>query len=413
MWRCPYGLWMHDLLADVTVYESSAFVAAPLAGLTLRQSGATVVRVDPPGGGLDYRRMPRDRRTGESLFWTNLNRGKQSVCIDLRQDEGADLLAALITMAPQPGNGIFLTNLPRRPALSHAALSRQRADVISVEVTGNFDGTSAVDYTVNPATGLPLLTGHSSRDNPTNHVLPAWDIACGLHAAQLIVSLLYRRSRTGKGADAKIALSDVAFSTIGHLGLLSEAVHNGDREPTGNYLFGGFGRDFVTADERRIMVVGLTARQWTALVEGLSMAAEIATLERQIGTGLGDEQVRFEHRRRIAEIVERRIGALTLAEIEAAFGPGVSWQVYRTAGDLVHSDPRLGAANAMWSRRHERGADVPVPGSPYNISGLSRAEPPAPPVLGADTESVLIETLGLSAAQFGALVDRGVVGVPA
>ncbi|MGE0331125.1 MAG: CoA transferase [Ramlibacter sp.] len=79
--------------------ESSAFIAAPLAGLTLAQYGAKVIRVDLIGGGIDYARMPR-MPGGRSLYWTGLNKGKRSVAIDFRRPEGRELLRAMVVAHP-------------------------------------------------------------------------------------------------------------------------------------------------------------------------------------------------------------------------------------------------------------------------------------------------------------------------
>src|SRR5258705_12306309 len=75
-------------LDRLRIVESSAFIAAPLAGLTLAQFGADVIRVDMIGGGIDYGRLPL-MPSGRSLYWTGLNKGKRSVAIDLRKPEGA------------------------------------------------------------------------------------------------------------------------------------------------------------------------------------------------------------------------------------------------------------------------------------------------------------------------------------
>ena len=77
------------------VVELSAFVAAPLAGMTLAGLGYDVVRIDPPGGGLDFHRWPVTGE-GESIFWAGLNRGKRSVVVDFRRPEGRELVAAMI-----------------------------------------------------------------------------------------------------------------------------------------------------------------------------------------------------------------------------------------------------------------------------------------------------------------------------
>lgn len=101
-------------LAGCRVIESSAFIAAPLCGMTLAQYGADVIRVDPIGGGIDYRRQPL-RTAGRSLYWTGLNKQKRSLALDFRSAEGRDILLALITaparapclpMSPRPGSRI-------------------------------------------------------------------------------------------------------------------------------------------------------------------------------------------------------------------------------------------------------------------------------------------------------------------
>ena len=91
-------------------------MAAPSAGMALGQLGADVIRVDPPGGGSDAGRWPLSR-TGASLFWANLNKGKRSVTIDHRQAEGRELLIELVVASGDDG-GIFLDNMVGREAAS-------------------------------------------------------------------------------------------------------------------------------------------------------------------------------------------------------------------------------------------------------------------------------------------------------
>ena len=158
-------------LADLRIVELSAFVAAPLGGMTLAQMGADVIRIDPIGGNIDFRRWPL-APSGQSLYWAGLNKGKRSVALALDTPEGRALAQALIT-APEEGGGILLSNLPDQGWNGHAALQAVRADLISLRLVGNPDGSSAVDYTINPASGFPLITGNG--EEPVNHVLPAWE----------------------------------------------------------------------------------------------------------------------------------------------------------------------------------------------------------------------------------------------
>ena len=88
---------MYSLFRSLSVVECSAFIAAPLAAMTLAQLGAEVIRVDMIGGGLDYRRWPLTKDTGRSLYWAGLNKGKRSVAVDLRKPEGRELVQQLAT----------------------------------------------------------------------------------------------------------------------------------------------------------------------------------------------------------------------------------------------------------------------------------------------------------------------------
>src|ERR1700678_3226641 len=119
---------MNGILNGLRVVEGSAFVAAPLGGMTLAQMGADVIRFDPLAGGLDYRRWPVTQ-SGRSLFWAGMNKGKRSIAVDITKPEGQELISAMVC-APGKGNGIFLSNFPPRGWLSYETLRLQRGDLI-------------------------------------------------------------------------------------------------------------------------------------------------------------------------------------------------------------------------------------------------------------------------------------------
>jgi 2-methylfumaryl-CoA isomerase len=139
------------------IVEGSAFVAAPLGGMTLAQMGADVIRFDAIGGGIDSHRWPVTP-SGASLFWAGMNKGKRSLAVDVRKPEGQELVTALIC-GEGADAGIFLSNFPASGWLSDSRLRAQREDLIFVNIIGNPDGSTAVDYTVNPSSGLPLRPG--------------------------------------------------------------------------------------------------------------------------------------------------------------------------------------------------------------------------------------------------------------
>ena len=397
---------------NLRIIESSAFIAAPLAGLTLAQFGADVIRVDMIGGGIDYGRMPL-MPSGRSLYWTGLNKGKRSITIDLRRPEGRELIRNLATAGGENA-GILLTNIGT-PWLSHDVLAQQRPDVISCTIEGNSDGTTAVDYTVNCATGYPAITGTGGIDAPINGVLPAWDIACGYQAAFSIVSAVDRRRRTGLGAALRIALSDVAFATLSHLGITAEVeLLNRDRAALGNHIYGAFGRDFPTMDGKRVMIAAISSGQWVSLVKACAMEKEIADLQQSRGLNFGHEVERYEAREAIATIVEAWSRGRTFAEVQETFDRHrVCWGVYRTTRDLLEHDPRVGISNPVWEQIDTAGVGRHLAaGSAVRAMEESRTATVSAPVLGQHTDEILHEVLGLDSGAVGQLHDSGIVAGP-
>jgi 2-methylfumaryl-CoA isomerase len=402
---------MNRLLQDLRIVEISAFVAAPLGGMTMAQMGAEVIRIDPIGGGIDYGRWPVTR-DGASLYWAGLNKAKRSLALALDKPEGRDLARAVIT-APGAGGGILLTNLPPSRGLDFATLKTARDDLIMLRLTGNRDGSPAVDYTVNAASGFPLVTGHGGM--PVNHVLPAWDIAAGLYLATGLLAAERHRSRTGHGQEVAAALSDVMLATVGNLGYIGDVQINGSARPAiGNDLYGSFGRDFATADGRRVMIIALTRRQWRAIGEATGLGERLAMIGPMMDVDLDTEAGRYEARDAIAALLARWCAGHTLDEIRQAFaGTGVLWGHFQDFHQLVRDDPRCAVANPLFVSVDQPGIGrYLMPGLPLDFSADPRHPPRPAPRLGEHTDIVLTEVLGLSSAEIGRLHDERIVAGP-
>ncbi|HXC88633.1 MAG TPA: CoA transferase [Stellaceae bacterium] len=402
---------MNRLLDDLRIVEISAFVAAPLGGMTMAQMGAEVIRIDPIGGGLDFARWPV-AKNGASLYWAGLNKAKRSAALALDKPEGRELARALVA-APGPGAGILLTNLPPLRGLDFASLKAARADAIVLRLLGNRDGSAAVDYTVNAASGFPLVTGPGGA--PVNHVLPAWDIAAGLYLATGLLAAERHRSRTGEGQEVTAALADVMLATVANLGYVGDVQVNGHARPAiGNDLYGSFGRDFATADGRRVMVIALTPRQWRALGEATGLAERLAMIGPMMGVDLDTEAGRYEARDAIAALVARWCAGRTLDEVRQAFaGTGVLWGQFQDFRRLVEDDPRCSEANPLFATVEQPGIGrYLTPGMPLDFGASPRLPPRPAPLLGEHTDAVLAEVLGLASAEIGRLHDARVVAGP-
>jgi 2-methylfumaryl-CoA isomerase len=407
---------MSGILEGLRVIEGAAFVAAPLCGMTLAQMGADVIRFDPIEGGLDAHRWPVTR-DGRSLYWAGLNKGKRSIAVDTRHPEGRELITALIT-ASHDGGGIFVTNFPTSGWLGYDALRKRRTDLIMMNVTGNPDGSTAVDYTLNCAVGFPFVTGPvrgHPHSNPVNHVLPAWDAITGMTAALGILAAERHRRLTGQGQFVKLPLADVALAMVGNLGYIAEVqVNDEDRWSTGNDLYGAYGHEFETRDGRLVYVVAITRRQWQALGEATGSADRLALIEPLLDVDLSREGDRFRAREVISAVLAPWFRSHTLEDVRQTFaGTAVCWGPYQTFRQMVKEDPRCSTRNPLFAWLEQPGIGrYLVPGSPLQFSEVESRAPQRAPVLGEHTDLVLSEALGLSDMEIGRLRDQRVVAGP-
>lgn len=394
-------------LDGLRIVEAGTFVAVPSGAMTLGMLGAEVIRIDAIGGGSDQFRAPL-ATDGTSIYWASLNRGKRSVALDLRSEEGRELAAAIAT-APGPDAGVFLTNSLGTGWFDDETLRSRREDMITLRLTGYPDGRPALDYTVNWEIGFPAVTGPRGSDAPTMHVLPAWDLLAGAHAAIALLAAERRRSRTGRGEAMTLSLQDIALWASDALGYLAEVqVLGRGRERSGEFVYGTFGTAFPTSDGGSVMIVALTRRQWKDLLDVTGTAERIAELEGELDVDLSDEHVRYAHRARVRDVIapwfaargeQEALEALRPTRLVAS-GLGTFERVVEETvpgsdlfADVVH--PRLGPLRAM--------------GASLRFSEATRRPTPVGPLLGADTEQVLSEVLGLTGAEIGSLRDRQVI----
>ncbi|MGH7764716.1 MAG: CoA transferase, partial [Candidatus Dormibacteraceae bacterium] len=193
-------------------------------------------------------------------------------------------------------------------------------------------------------------------------------------------------------------LADVGLSVAGHLGLLSEAILSEEpRGRHGNYVYGTFGRDFVTQDDRRVMVLALTARQWHSLGQATGLTEQFHAIEVAGQLDLRQEEDRWRARDEISRLLEPWIRQRPLGAVrETLESQGVLWGPYQTFKELVTNDPRASTANPMFEEVDEPGLGRHLIGrSPLRFSATATAPARSAPLLGEHTDEV-IEELGLA-----------------
>jgi 2-methylfumaryl-CoA isomerase len=398
-------------LGGLRILDLSTYVAGPSGTMTLAQLGAEVIRVDPIGGATDHRRLPLSPNKS-SLYWAGLNKAKLSVEINTASEEGRELVGALLASSG-PDGGILLTNSVGQRWLEYESMTRYRSDLIEVHITGRRDGQPAVDYTVNCEVGLPHITGPVDVTRPVNHVLPAWDLLTGLHAAIAILTAERVRRSTGQGQKVTVALADVAVATMSHLGFVADVAMNGrSRLRDGNYLYGSFGCDFATSNGERVMIVALTERHWHKLIEVTGIGGAIAALETSLKVDLNIEEDRYRYREILEALIRPWFEDRTLEEVSRALNDAnILWGPYRSLEGFVNDPTSLLHLTTLMSDVDQPGIGTyPVPGPVLDFSGWHSDSPSPAPRLGQNTERVLASLLGLQDHELAGLRARSVIG---
>lgn len=407
------GTWQMSILCGMRVVESSAFVAVPLAGMTLAQMGAEVIRCDHIDGGLDFGRWPLSPNN-RSLFWAGLNKGKKSVAINLKSSEGRELISEIIA-AGGTESGFFITNLTVPGWTDYESLKKLRDDVIVVALNGDRQGYPQVDYTVNASLGIPYMTGPPNSPEPVAHILPAWDIIAGNMCVSALLAAERHRLRGFGGQSVDLSLKDVASATIGHLGMIADVTLNDmDRKKYGNALYGAYGQDFVCADNRRIMVIALTLRQWKKLISATGISEAVTALETELGVSFNDEGMRWQFRERITKLLLPWFSERRVSDFRDLFNrKGLTWSEFRTVKEALANDSDLSTDNPLF--RNVAYPDIGeflTPAHPVEFGNVTRNAPVPSPVLGAHTEEILASVVRLSDRDIGRLLETGVVASP-
>ena len=399
-----------SILHGMRVFESSAFVALPLAGMQLAQMGAEVIRFDNLGGGLDQYRRPL-APNGESLFWHGLNKGKKSFAVNLKSERGRELVSDLITSGGDD-SGLFITNLRVPGWTDYESLKKKRKDLVMVTLKGDRHGGPEVDYTVNPSIGIPSITGAEHSLEPVANALPAWDCIAGNMVVSSLLAAERDRLRTGKGQNVEFALKDAAAAIVGHLGMIGEAtISDEQRGKSGNSLYGAYGQDFECCCGGRVIVIGLTLRQWRGLLKAMDKIDEIKKLEEELSVSLDDEGRRWVHRHEINNIFRPWFAKRKIIEFEKGFNDlGLTWSQFRTMKEAIDEDDDTFADNPMFETQDFDGiGKYMVPRSPVEFSKHLAISPEKPPKLGQHTEEILADIMGLGSGEIGVLFDSGIV----
>jgi 2-methylfumaryl-CoA isomerase len=202
---------------------------------------------------------------------------------------------------------------------------------------------------------------------------------------------------------------------VANLGFLGQAeATRENRPPLGNDMYGAFGRDFATSDARRVMVVAISLNQWQALVDATEVAEHLPGIERAFNADFSLEGDRYRCRDAIAALMAPWFASRTLDVVRDELDSHrVCWGPYQTFTQLLDEDWRASTKNRVFENVNHPGiGELLTPASPIRVHDLPVVPPASAPLLGAHSDEVLADVLGLSEIEIGRLHDEGIVAGP-
>lgn len=372
-------------LDGVTVVSLEQAVAAPFASRQLADLGARVLKIERTDGG-DFARYYDEVVHGMATYFVWLNRGKESVALDLKTETGRAALEGLLAHAD-----VFIQNLApgaaERLGLAAEQIVARHPRIVACDMSGfgrggPLDDRRAYDLVVQAETGSISITGtEESRAKPGIAVA---DIGAAMYTANAVLAGLLQRARTGLGSALAVSMFDATAEWMSYSAYLtrytgSEHVPYG----IGHHAIVPYGA-FRTADGDTVVVAVQNEREWARFAEHVLRDAALADDPR-----MATASARVENRAVINELCTAAIARLSLAEAFEVLGrAGIAHGRLNTASDLLEHPQLL--ARDRWREVASPVGTLPALLPPVVSSTWVAAMGPIP-ALGEHTAAVLAE----------------------
>ncbi|KXF50011.1 carnitine dehydratase [Rhodococcus sp. SC4] len=385
-------------LAGVKVIDFGQYIAAPAATAVLAELGADVIKIEPPHG--DQAR--RIGVFGDAMIRA-YNRGKRSLAIDLRDKRGKTLALQLVSDAD-----VVVQNMRpgalERLGLGAAAVREINPRAIYASVTGfglrgPSRGRAGLDIAAQAESGIMSVTGEATGD-PLRVGLPVVDASTADSLAQAILAALFRRERTGEGAEIEISLLEVAIHLQAanweeYFGTGREPMRTGNGQPTVAPA-----ADVIRTRDGHVVLSAYTTEHWDTLCR-LIQREDLLTDPRFTSNPL-----RVQHRPELLEILGTALSRMSTEEcVNWLSSNGIVVGAVRRYAQVLESEDVAASGIFRPARGAEGGRYV---GLPYRIGAQPGSPSEASPELGEHSVSVLRDA-GLADGQINDLIDGGVV----
>ncbi len=389
-------------LDGITVVSLEHAIAAPFATRQLADLGARVIKIERPGVG-DFARAYDERVHGMASHFVWVNRGKESLTLDLKEPEALDVLMKLVAQAD-----VLVQNLApgaaARMGLSAAALAPAHPALIVCDISGYGDNgpyrdRKAYDLLIQSEAGFLSVTG--SPDTPAKAGASIADIAAGMYAYSGILAALYARRTHGRGSHIDVSMLESLVEWMGYPMYYAfdgaEPPPRSGAEHATIYPYGPF-----ACGDGKVVMLGLqNEREWLAFCEHVLGDAALATDER-----FASNSRRHAHRDALRTAILASFAGSTADEIVTRLDAAQIANARMNTMAEVWAHPQL-AARDRWRQIDTPHGAVPAPLPPGRHDAFEYRMG-AVPALGEHTDAILRE-LGVDPASVEAMRDRGVV----
>ncbi|WP_035872531.1 CaiB/BaiF CoA transferase family protein [Cucumibacter marinus] len=393
-----------NLLEGVRILDLTRVMSGPYCTAMLGDLGAEITKIEMPGFGEEGRHFA-PYKEGESTYFMLLNRGKRSIAIDLKSEEGVALVKKLARDSDVVVEN-FRPGVAKRLGLDHETLRAENPKLIYASISGfGQDGPyakwPAFDLVIQAMSGLMSITGEpEGRANAVGESIA--DVATGMFASWGILAALFDREKTGEGRYLEVAMLDAVFSML-LTGLSREMFTDKPVRRVGNRHPETYPVDSFATRDGDVVLVGFTDRIFAGICAAIGRP-ELAQDPRFI-----DNQARNDHENELRGIIADWAKAQTRAEaVEALQQAGVPAGPVWSLGDVLASD-HSAARGLVASGTNAVLGDIPLIPQPVHFAGAPRPHGQRAPTLGEDTDAVLAERLGLTADDIASLREKKVI----
>lgn len=372
-------------LSSLRVVSVEQYGAGPFGSMYLAAMGAEVIKIEPPRGGDSSRASgPHFLGENDSLFFQTFNQGKRSLTLDLKQEEGQEILRALVAGADAVMNNLR-GDQPARLGLTYEALAEVKRDIVCLHLsgygrTGPRAKRPAYDYLMQAEAGFLSLTGEPG-GVPTRMGLSIVDYLSGITAAFALTAAAYGAAKTGVGQDVDVTLFDVAMHQLTYPATwyLNEGTPTGRRPRSGHPSV--VPCELLPTKDGHVFVMCVLPKFWEALCRVLDLP-ELPSDPR-----FAEPAGRLENRDALMELIDAVTRTRTTAEWMERLVGQVPVAPVLTMEEALQN-PYLEEIDAVASVGHPDRPDLRLLRMPIRLGG-ERLEPAPGPGLGADSDTIL------------------------